>query len=89
MRWRWGGPLLALLVTIALGACAGGSTAARSGGGFRVGLVTEVTCGARAKGASALVTRARTAGEPIGSVEWIASVSVSPDRWWKCWLSRV
>ena len=42
MRRRWGGPLLAVLVVIALGACAGGSTAARSGGGFRVGLVTDV-----------------------------------------------
>ena len=42
MRRRWGGPLLALLLTIALGACAGGSTAARPGGGFRVGLVTDV-----------------------------------------------
>ncbi len=51
--------------------------------------MTEVTWGARAKGVSALVTRARTAGEPIGSLERIARVSVSPDCWWKCWLSRV
>src|SRR5947209_9233817 len=42
MRRRWGGPLLAVLVLVALGACAGGSTAQRSRGGFRVGLVTDV-----------------------------------------------
>ena len=35
------------------------------------------------------MTRVRTAGEPIGSLERIASVSVSPDCGWKCWLSRV
>jgi basic membrane protein A len=41
MHRRLWAPLLALLVVLALGACAAAG-AARSGGGFRVGLVTDV-----------------------------------------------
>jgi hypothetical protein len=32
---------------------------------------------------------ARVAGAVTGAAERMASVSVSPDCWWKCWLSRV
>ena len=57
--------------------------------GARYGLVTTVTCGARANGASAPVTRARTAGEVMGAADSMASVSVSPDCRAKCWFSSV
>jgi len=43
------------------------------------GLVTELTPAARANGASASVTRLRTAGELIGWADRMASVRVSPD----------
>jgi len=46
-----------------------------------------VTCGACRKGASACVTRARTAGDVTGAPDRMASVSVSPDWAAKCSLS--
>ena len=55
--------------------------------GASYGPVTAVTCAARANGASAPVTRARTAGEVTGAADSMASVSVSPDWRGKCWLS--
>jgi hypothetical protein len=46
--------------------------------GVRYGSVTEVTCSARANGASAASTRARVAGADSGALESIASVRLSP-----------
>jgi hypothetical protein len=57
--------------------------------GVVYGSVTPVTCGALLKGASALTTRASTAGVVTSVSDLIASVRVSPDCRAKCWLSSV
>ena len=42
MRARWWAPLVAAVVVVLLGACARGAPSPGAGGGFRVGLVTDV-----------------------------------------------
>ena len=55
--------------------------------GVRYGSVTELTCWARANGASAASILARVAGSDSGALESIASVRLSPEACGKCLFS--